>query len=111
MMGIFNLLDGLLQYAPLWGDYYYNALKEFYADGVQYLEVRSVLPELYCLDGSRLPKRETVQIYMDSLKRFKQEHPGFIDSKLIYAPIRHVQPEVVGQYVKECTELNVSFYL
>ncbi|XP_017039308.1 adenosine deaminase 2 [Drosophila ficusphila] len=109
MMGIFDLVDGLLRYAPLWGDYFYNGLKEFYADGVQYLEVRSVVPELYCLDGSRLPKRETVQIYKDTLRRFKQENPGFIDSKLIYAPIRHVQPEAVGQYVKECTELNKEF--
>ncbi|XP_016997964.2 adenosine deaminase 2 isoform X1 [Drosophila takahashii] len=109
MMGIFTLLDGLLQYAPLWGDYYYRALEEFYADGVQYLEVRTVVPQLYCLDGSRLPQRETVQIYLDTLERFKKEHPGFIDSKLIYAPLRHVQPEVVGQYVKQCTELNKEF--
>ncbi|XP_043644210.1 adenosine deaminase 2 [Drosophila teissieri] len=109
MMGIFDLLDGLLQYAPLWGEYYYNALQEFYADGVQYVEVRSVIPELYCLDGSRLPKRETVQIYKDTLERFKKDHPGFIDSKLIYAPIRHVQPEAVGKYIKECTELNKEF--
>lgn len=86
LMGIFGLLDGLLQYAPVWADYFYNALEEFYADGVQYLEVRSVIPQLYCLDGSLLPKRDTVQIYKDTLERFKREHPGFIDCKLIYAP-------------------------
>lgn len=43
-MGIFGLLDGLLLYAPVWADYYYNALEEFYADGVQYLEFRTTLP-------------------------------------------------------------------
>lgn len=43
-MSIFGLLDGLLTYAPVWGDYYYNALKEFRADGVQYLEFRTTLP-------------------------------------------------------------------
>lgn len=43
-MQIFQLLDGLLMYAPVWGDYYYKALQEFYADGVQYLEFRSTLP-------------------------------------------------------------------
>lgn len=42
--GIFALLNGLLFYAPVWADYYYNALKEFRADGVQYLEFRSTLP-------------------------------------------------------------------
>ena len=42
--GIFALLDGLLLYAPSWADYYYNALKEFHDDGVQYLEFRTTLP-------------------------------------------------------------------
>lgn len=43
-MTIFGLLDGLLFYVPNWADYYYNAMKEFYADGVQYLEFRTTLP-------------------------------------------------------------------
>lgn len=43
-MQIFGLLDGLLMYAPVWGDYYYKALEEFLADGVQYLEFRTTLP-------------------------------------------------------------------
>lgn len=45
-MKIFSLLDGLITYAPAWADYYYNALKEFRADGVQYLEFRSTLPQV-----------------------------------------------------------------
>lgn len=43
-MEIFGLLDGLLMYAPVWADYYYKALEEFLADGVQYLEFRTTLP-------------------------------------------------------------------
>ncbi|BFG03860.1 adenosine deaminase 2 [Drosophila madeirensis] len=109
MMGIFQLLNGLIQYAPVWAEYYYQALKEFRADGVQYMEVRTTMPQLYCLDGQRLPVRDTVQIYKDVLTRFKKDYPDFIGSKLIYAPLRHVQPEVVGQFVKECTELNKEF--
>ncbi|XP_068146526.1 adenosine deaminase 2 isoform X1 [Drosophila tropicalis] len=108
-MGIFALLDGLIQFAPVWGEYYYNALKEFYADGVQYVETRSLLPQLYCLDGEKLPVRETVQIYYDQMNRFKKDHPEFIGAKLIYAPLRHVTPEDVGTYVKTCTELNKEF--
>lgn len=45
---IFRLLDGLLMYAPVWSDYYYKALQEFYADGVQYLEFRTTLPTVSC---------------------------------------------------------------
>jgi len=43
-MTIFGLLDGLVMYAPVWADYYYNALEEFYEDGVLYLEFRSLVP-------------------------------------------------------------------
>lgn len=43
-MTIFELLDGLVMYAPVWADYYYSALEEFYEDGVLYLEFRSLVP-------------------------------------------------------------------
>lgn len=45
-MNIFLLLDGLLLYYSVWVDYYKNALKEFYDDGVQYLEFRTTLPSV-----------------------------------------------------------------
>lgn len=41
---IFATVDGLLLYVPAWEAYYYNALKEFRADNVNYLEFRTTLP-------------------------------------------------------------------
>ncbi|KAH8259368.1 hypothetical protein KR026_003103 [Drosophila bipectinata] len=108
-MGIFILLDGLLCHAPIWGDYYYNALKEFSEDGVQYLELRSLLPPLYCMGEKMLTIRDTVAIYKSELERFMSDHPDFIGSKLIYAPLRGVEPKVVEEYVKTATELNKEF--
>lgn len=43
-MHIFMAVDPLITYVPVWQDYYRNALKELYADGVQYLEFRGTLP-------------------------------------------------------------------
>lgn len=43
-MGIFLLLGPIVTYAPVWKDYYKNALTEMYADNVQYLEFRGLLP-------------------------------------------------------------------
>ncbi|KAH8380432.1 hypothetical protein KR009_010677 [Drosophila setifemur] len=108
-MGIFILLDGLLCHAPIWGDYFYNALKEFSEDGVQYLELRSLLPPLYCIGGEMLEPRDTVALYKSELERFKSNHPDFIGSKLIYAPLRGVEPTVVEDYVKTAVELNKEF--
>lgn len=44
MMGIFARITPMLCFAPVWKSYYKQALKEAYADNVQYLEFRSTLP-------------------------------------------------------------------
>lgn len=48
-MDIFLLLGPIVTYAPVWKDYYKNALKEMYADNVQYLEFRGLLPQVRTL--------------------------------------------------------------
>ncbi|KAH8415561.1 hypothetical protein KR222_004601 [Zaprionus bogoriensis] len=108
-MGIFALLDGLLLYAPVWRDYYYNALQELHNDGVQYLELRSLLPNLYCLGAGQLDIHDTVAIYEEQTKRFKKNHPDFIGAKVIYAPLRGVEPNVCDEYVKKCVDLKMKF--
>lgn len=45
-MDIFILLGPIVQFAPVWKDYYKRALREMYADGVQYLEFRGLLPQV-----------------------------------------------------------------
>lgn len=46
-MSIFIRIEPLITYAPVWKDYFKNALKEIQADGVQYLEFRGILPKVY----------------------------------------------------------------
>uniref|UniRef100_A0A1I8PKD4 Adenosine deaminase n=1 Tax=Stomoxys calcitrans TaxID=35570 RepID=A0A1I8PKD4_STOCA len=108
-MGIFGLLDGLLLYAPVWADYYYNALEEFYADGVQYLEFRSTLPILYDLDGNKYTEMDTVDIYKQTLDKFMAANPGFIGSKLIYAPLRNVDDATMEHFVRTCIEIKKKY--
>lgn len=42
----FKALWGLVTYAPVFREYYYRGLQEFYADNVMYLELRALLPEV-----------------------------------------------------------------
>lgn len=45
-MEIFGLTDGIMMYRDAWEAYYLQALKEFSADQVDYLELRSTLPQV-----------------------------------------------------------------
>ncbi|XP_037950031.1 adenosine deaminase 2-like isoform X5 [Teleopsis dalmanni] len=108
-MNIFGLLDGLMMYAPVWGDYYYNALKEFNEDGVQYLEFRTTLPQLYDMDGKKYTELDTVKIYKDTLDKFMKDHPDFIGSKLIYAPLRNVDDAAFDKYICTCIEIKEKY--
>ncbi|MEQ2208648.1 hypothetical protein XENOCAPTIV_010209 [Xenoophorus captivus] len=42
----FRAVWGLVTYAPVFRDYYYQGLTQFYMDNVMYLEVRALLPEV-----------------------------------------------------------------
>ena len=43
---ILDVANGLINYAPVFRDYYYEALDSFRRDNVQYIEVRGLLPDV-----------------------------------------------------------------
>lgn len=53
----FLALLGLVTYAPVFREYYYRGLQEFYSDNVMYLEVRALLPEVRQSHGGALTRR------------------------------------------------------
>ncbi|XP_068149339.1 adenosine deaminase 2 [Drosophila tropicalis] len=108
-MNIFGLLDGLVMYAPVWAEYYYNSLGEFLEDGVQYLEFRTVLPTLYDLEGTQFTQLDTVRIYVETLEKFKAAHPDFIGSRMIYAPLRNTDAAGVSGYIETLKEIREKY--
>jgi hypothetical protein len=40
--------SGIITYAPIFTDYFYQGLQSFYDDNVQYIEIRTTLPQV-CL--------------------------------------------------------------
>lgn len=54
---LFSNVTGLLTYAPIWKAYFKRALAEMLDDGVQYLELRSTLPQVSDSGALLLPLR------------------------------------------------------
>ncbi|XP_055626859.1 adenosine deaminase 2-like [Toxorhynchites rutilus septentrionalis] len=83
---LFVIIEPIVSYEPVWRQYYYDSLKEYYDDQVSYLELRGVLPEVYDLTGKIYTPEEVVQIYVDETERFMKNYPNFLGAKFVYAP-------------------------
>uniref|UniRef100_W8B6E1 Adenosine deaminase n=1 Tax=Ceratitis capitata TaxID=7213 RepID=W8B6E1_CERCA len=106
---IFRLVIGLLSYAPVWEQYIYRALEEFHEDGVQYLEIRSVLPILYDLVGGNFTILNTTRAMRNADLRFRASHSDWIGSRLIYAPTRRVSDARFAEYLGNALLLKSHF--
>ncbi|GBP35733.1 Adenosine deaminase 2 [Eumeta japonica] len=98
-MQVFSTIAPMLSYRPVWEQYFYDALKAIRDDNIMYVEVRSVLPRLYELDGTEHDELITAKAYRKVTKKFMTDYPDFLGARLIYAPGRHVNRSTVSQYI------------
>ncbi|XP_017003537.2 adenosine deaminase 2 [Drosophila takahashii] len=83
-----RLIHGLITFRPNWSEFIFSMLSDFYADGVQYVELRSSLPIMYDLDGNNSTILETAESIVSVSNIFKNTYKDFIGIKLIYSPSR-----------------------
>lgn len=102
----FICTGNLLTYKPVWEKYYYDTLLEFRKDQVMYLEIRSVLPTLYDLEGNTYDAVATAEIYKRVTEQFMKDYPDFFGAKLIYAPLKLVDKETLRHYIKIALEIQ-----
>lgn len=69
----------------------------------------SFLSKTYNLDGEKFGPVEACQMYVDVLKEFKKNHPDFVGSKFIYAPLRSVDDETFNTYLPILRKLQNNF--
>ncbi|XP_007553317.1 adenosine deaminase 2-A [Poecilia latipinna] len=105
----FGALWGLVTFAPVFRDYYMEALNQFYADNVMYLELRALLPQVYELDGCTHDQAWTLQTYQDLTKEFISTHPDFYGARIIFTNHRHAKLSVVTEAVKKAMQLQKDF--
>ncbi|XP_063832809.1 adenosine deaminase 2-like [Ostrinia nubilalis] len=99
-MDYFITVAPMLSYRPLWEQYFYDALKKFRESNILYVEVRSILPNLYELDGTVYSPLITAMAYRKTIKTFLDDYPDFVGAKLIYAPSRKVETSTVNEYLE-----------
>ncbi|XP_015250847.1 PREDICTED: adenosine deaminase CECR1 [Cyprinodon variegatus] len=105
----FQAVWGLVTYAPVFRDYFYQGLTQFYTDNVMYLELRAMLPEVYELDGSTHNKAWTMKTYQDITKQFVSTHPDFFGARIIFTHQRRANISAVAEAVKEAMQLKKDF--
>lgn len=102
----FMTIQDMITYKPIWEEYFYQALKELYDDNVKYLEFRTILPFVYDLQGQTYRELEVVDLYYNTMKKFKCDYPDFLGCRLIYAPLRMVDKATVDKYVENIISMS-----
>ncbi|KZS10612.1 Adenosine deaminase-related growth factor C [Daphnia magna] len=101
--------SGIITFAPVFTDYFYEGLQSFYDDNVQYIEIRTTLPQVYNLDGTLLDEAQVTQLYKDTFDRFRNDHPDFTGAKIIFAPLRRADNATMSRYVELASQLKAQF--
>lgn len=114
---IFDVIGGLLNYAPFLEKHLEHGLAEMLNDNIQYVEIKVNLLSAYDLDNSRLSPNQTFDIYKRVCENFRlnpqNRAKGWIGAKLIYSPCKHhdnvnVPKEEIFLTYKQLLELDTK---
>ncbi|XP_078680475.1 adenosine deaminase 2-like [Branchiostoma floridae x Branchiostoma belcheri] len=107
--GALTVANGLIFYSPVFKAYFYEALREFYEDNVQYIELRGLLPKIYELDGTTHDEAWVVAAYKEVTEQFVKDHPDFSGAKFIYSSIRAFNESDIAKDVAKAVKLRAMF--
>ncbi|XP_061108034.1 adenosine deaminase 2-A-like [Conger conger] len=100
---------GLVTHAPVFKDYFYEALRQFYMDNVMYLELRALLVKTYELDGRLHDRAWSLEAYRDVARQFVTEHPDFLGARIIFTVHRGLNLSEAEAVVEEAMQLQKKF--
>lgn len=106
---ILDVANGLINYAPVFRDYYYEALDQFRRDNVQYIEVRVLMPPVYELNGTTHDRDWVMQLYKDTTDLFVQNNKDFTGAKIIKSNLKIESQAVILDDVKYSITLMQKF--
>ncbi|KAK3535959.1 hypothetical protein QTP70_021464 [Hemibagrus guttatus] len=105
----FLVAYGLVTYAPVFKDYLYEGLRQFYMDNIMYVEIRALLPLTYELDGSLNSRDWSMRACQDVVQFFTAQYPDFIGTRIIFTVHRGLNSTQAVTVVKEAIRLQRDF--
>ncbi|XP_018334573.1 adenosine deaminase 2-A-like [Agrilus planipennis] len=108
-LNVLDLVTPVITYRPVFEDYFYRALEELYEDNVIYMELRGLLPQVYELNGTVYDGVDVAGLYVNVLKKFKQDYPDFVGAKFIYTPLRSADNVTAWKYVETLKALKKRY--
>ncbi|XP_066505761.1 adenosine deaminase 2-A isoform X2 [Hoplias malabaricus] len=105
----FLVAYGLVTYAPVFKDYFYEGLRQFYMDNIIYLEIRALLPPTYELDGRRNSRDWSLRTCQKLLQQFRAQYPDFLGARVIFTVHRGLNLTEAVKAVEEAMTLQRNF--
>jgi len=95
---VFQRLFGFVRYQPVFEDFFYHAFELLETDGIQHVEIRGLLTELYDLEhAAGYYNSDSIVNYLTkAADRIRQTQPNFT-MKLIYTSLRFKSREAIEQ--------------
>ncbi|KAI4469389.1 adenosine deaminase [Holotrichia oblita] len=97
---IFTFTYDLFSYVDVLEDYIHRVLLEHYLDNVMYVEVRTPFVPMYDLKNTTYDPEDFVSKLWDIVNKFKRKYPDFVGMKIIYAPYRASNVDIVKENFK-----------
>lgn len=108
---VLSRVRSIINYEPAWKCMVLLALQEMADDNIQYVEIRSSLPQLSDLSGRLYPVSHTAAIYREALlsARRRRGDGRLWGGRVIVALSRHVSPGQVAADVERVLQLRAAY--
>ncbi len=107
---VFQRIYGFIRYQPVFKDYVYHYFDQLVEDGVQHVELRSIISGLYDLKHPEgyYTTDSTVQFLQEVAFRIKEKEPAF-SLKIIYTSLRFRTQEQVFQDLVQAYRMRSKY--
>ena len=102
---VFQRIEGLGTYQPVFAKYYEAAFRTLLADNVFYVELRAGFDSMYDLDGDSYDHKKVAEIFWEVRNKIRKDHKDF-DLKLIYSGYRGATVKDVWKDLTVAIELR-----